>query len=131
MFQTRRHRSYEFLQLIFTSSISFHIITIDFVLVLSLFKLEEFNCLMSITCKYFKKMLLISKKTTHIVVQWSRFLFDKLNIVDWELFKTIISNRDRKFLFEMWNIMFKRFDARLLYFAAYHSQIDEQSERIN
>ena len=27
--------------------------------------------------------------------------------------------------------MFKRSDARLLYFAAYHSQIDEQSERIN
>ena len=31
----------------------------------------------------------------------------------------------------MWTIMFHRFDARLLYFATYHSQIDEQSERTN
>ena len=70
IYQTRRHKSYEFLQLILTFSISFHIITIDFVLTLFVFKTSKsFNCFMSVICKYFKRIFLISDRTKYTIIQ--------------------------------------------------------------
>ena len=63
IFQTRRHRSYDSLQLILTSSIFFHTITIDFILILfSSLTTKKFDCLMSISCKYSKRILMIFEK---------------------------------------------------------------------
>ena len=63
IFQTRRHRSYDSFQLIFTSSIFFHTITIDFILILfSSFTTKKFDCFMSINCKYSKCILMIFEK---------------------------------------------------------------------
>ena len=63
IFQTRRHRFYDSLQLILTSSIFFHTITIDFILILlSSFTTKKFDCLMSISCKYSKRILMILEK---------------------------------------------------------------------
>ena len=59
IYQTRRHFSYDFLQLILTSSIFFHTITIDFILTLSRFK-KKFDCVMSIICKFIKFIIVIS-----------------------------------------------------------------------
>ena len=67
IYQIRRHKSYDSLQLISTSSMLFHIITIDFVLVLFIF--EDFNYLMSITCKHSKRVLLVSEKINYTVTQ--------------------------------------------------------------
>ena len=58
IFQTRRHLLYEFLQFILISSILFHIIIINFILVL-FFSINNYNCLMTIICKYFKRIFLI------------------------------------------------------------------------
>ena len=52
-------------------------------------------------------------------------------MIDWNLSKIIIFDRDKKFLSKMWIAMFKRLSAKLFYSTVYHSQIDEQSERIN
>ena len=63
IFQTRRHRFYDSFQFIFTSSISFHTITIDFILILfSSFTTKKFDCFMFVNCKYSKRILMISKK---------------------------------------------------------------------
>ena len=43
----------------------------------------------------------------------------------------MISNKDRKFLSELWKALFKRLNVSLLYFTIYHSQTNESSERIN
>ena len=48
-----------------------------------------------------------------------------------EISKIIISNRDRKFLFDMWTTIFKQLEIRLFYSIAYHFQTDDQFERIN
>ena len=130
MFQIRRHRSYDSLQFIFTSSILFHTITIDFVLILSS-SLKKLNCFMFVNCKYFKRILTILNKIIYIVVQWEHALLNRLNIVDWRLSKTIIFDCDRKFLFDMWTIMFTKLNVKLFYFITYHFQIDELSKRIN
>ena len=61
--QIKRHSSYEDLQLIDSSSLSFHIITLNFILVLSLSK-ENWDTIMSVTDKYTKRIILISKNNT-------------------------------------------------------------------
>ena len=120
VFQIRRHLSYEFMQFILTSSILFHIIIINFILALSL-TTDNYNCLMSITCKYFKRILLIFDNIKWFAEQWDKALLHRLNIADWKLSKVIIFDKDRKFLSELWIVIFKRLDVSLLYFTVYHS----------
>jgi hypothetical protein len=43
----------------------------------------------------------------------------------------IISNRNRKFLSDLWRTLFTRLNVFMLYFTAYHSQTDDVSERTN
>ncbi len=45
--------------------------------------------------------------------------------------KAIISDRDRKFLSELWSAMFKKLGVKLLYSTAYYPQIDGRSEQSN
>ena len=130
VFQTRKHKSYDFLQSILIPSISFHIIIIDFVLTL-LLTVEKWNCLMTIICKFIKRIFLISDKTIWIAIEWEHALLNELNIADWKLPKIIISDRNKKFLSKLWTTMFIRLNIKLFYSAAYHSQTDDQSERIN
>lgn len=54
--QTKKHATYEKLMFISVSTISFKIIAIDFVMTLS----ETYNLILTITCKFFKKISLIS-----------------------------------------------------------------------
>ena len=130
-YQTRRHKSYDSLQFIFISNISFHTITIDFILILLKSRIDQFDCVMSINCKYFKRIVLVSNKSTWTAAQWNHVLLNRLNMTDWKLSKVIISNRDRKFLSNMWTVMFTRLEIKFLYSAAYHSQTDDLSKRIN
>ena len=130
IFQTRKHKSYNFLQSIFTSSISFYIIIINFVLTLFL-TTKSWNCLMLIICKFIKRILLIFDKTIWIAIDWDYALLNKLKIIDWKLSKVIIFDRDKKFFLKLWTAMFIKFNAKLFYSVAYHFQTDDQNERIN
>ena len=130
-YQTRRHKFYDSLQSIFTSNILFHIITIDFILTLSRSRIDQFDCVMSINCKYFKRIMLVSDKNTWTIVQWNHVLLNRLDMTDWKLSKAIISNRDRKFLSNMWTVMFTRLKIKFLYSIVYHFQTDDLFERIN
>lgn len=58
-------------------------------------------------------------------------LVDRLDIADWGIPKVIISDRDRKFLSDLWTAIFKRLGTLLLYSTAYHPQMDGASERTN
>ena len=130
IYQTRRYSSYDFLQLIFTSPIFFHIIAMNFILTLSKF-FADFDIVMSISCKFFKRVIFIVDCVIWFVAQWKKALFDRLNVADWELLKAIIFDRDKMFLFELWMIVFKKLDIQLLYSTAYHVQIDDLFEKMN
>jgi hypothetical protein len=129
IFQTRRHKSYEYLQSMLISNVSFHIITIDFILALS--DIEKYDCALFVTCKFFKRIFLIFEKINWKAKNWVMTLLTRLEIMNWELFKVIIFDRDSKFLVDLWKIIFDRLSVKLLYSTAYHSQTDEQFERIN
>ncbi len=62
--QTRRHKSYEALNSIFSSKISFHTIVMNFVLALSASGSEKYDTMLTIIDKFFKEKLLISDLNT-------------------------------------------------------------------
>jgi len=67
-YQIVRHASYEALQLIVEFLISFHIIIADFIFELSKIS-ADLNAVITIICKFFKKMKFIFSKEIWIVVE--------------------------------------------------------------
>ena len=125
--QTKRHRLYDELMSIISTSRFFHIIAIDFIFVL----FDELNIIMFVTCKHFRKTSLILDKKTYETKKWINALLNRLLITDWDISKAIIFDRDSKFMSNLWQVFFIRLSTRLLVATAYHSQIDEIFERTN
>jgi transposase InsO family protein len=128
--QTRRHKSYENLQSIHSFSVSFHTITMNFVLELSKIK-KEIDCVLSIIDKLTKRVMLISEKFIYTAENWAIHLLEETQRRDWNISKVIISDRDRKFLSDLWRTLFARLRISMLYSTAYHSQTNDVSERTN
>ena len=126
----RRHKFYDSLQSILSSLISFHTFTIDFVLVLSISH-TDMNNVMTITNKFSKRVIIVLDKNIWIAAIWVKALLDKFDLTNWNLFKIIISNRNRKFLSNLWSTLFSQLNVKLLYSTVYHSQIDDASKRTN
>ena len=124
----RWHCLYESLQSILSSFISFHTITMNFILKLSK---NKFNTLMIIVNKFIKHITLISDKSTWNAETWAIHLLDYFVITDWSTSCVIILNCDRKFIFTIWKAIFKQLHTELLYFTAHHFQTNRQIERMN
>ena len=125
--QIKRHKSYEKLMLISSTSKSFHTISIDFVMTI----FEDFDSLLTVFCKFSKRIMIVSEKFIYSAEKWVELALDRLQLTDWEISATIIFDRDFKFIFEFWRNLFKRLDVDLLTFTVYHAQTDEQSKRTN
>jgi hypothetical protein len=125
MFQIRRHKFYDSLQSVLISDVFFHTIIIDFILTFFEFNSEKFDIVMSVTCKFSKRITLIFEYFNWKTKNWTLALLTRLNFVDWELLKAIIFDRDSKFLIEFWRSIFDHLRIKLLYSTTYHSQIDE------
>ena len=108
-----------------------HTITIDFVVSLPSSLPDGFDSVMSITDKFTKRDAFIPGKTTYNAEKWAHLLLERLELADWGISKAIISDRDRKFVSEVWTAIFKKKGVELLYSTAYHPQTDGQSERTN
>ena len=114
----------------------FHTITIDFILALPVSVTEAqlaegFDSAMSVTCKYTKRVTVVPGKSIWDAEERAKALLKQLALVDWGLPKVILSDRDRKFLGELWAELFKLLGVNLLYSTAYHPQTDGRSERSN
>ena len=129
--QIRRHQSYESLSPIESPFIPFHTLTLNFILALSTSEEDNYDTILSITDKFIKRTTDIQGKFIWNTAQWAEALINRLELIDWKIPKTIISDRDRKFLSELWQAIFKRLGVSLLYFTAYHPQTNDSSERTN
>ena len=128
--QTRRHRPYGSLQPIESPSVPFHTLTLDFILALPK-SAEEFDTILSVTDKFTKKVTFVPGKKDYSAAQWAAALLDRLDIMDWGIPRVLLTDRDRKFLSELWSELFKKLGVELLYSTAYHPQTDGSSERTN
>ena len=132
VYQTRRHAPYGSMQPIYAPPIPFHTLTIDFILAMPI-SVTPFglDCAMSVTCKFSKRVTFVPGKTTWKAFEWAASLLERLELGDWGLPKIILSDRDPKFLSELWTGLFEQLKVKLLYSTAYHPQTDGQSERTN
>lgn len=92
---------------------------------------EGYNALMSVTCKFSKRVTLIEGKDTFSAEDWAHALLTRLDLVDWGLPGELITDRDPKFLSKFWASLFEKLGVKLLYSTAYHQQTDGSSERSN
>ena len=134
--QTKRHSFYEFLQSIFISSISFHIINIDFILILSIIiskktNSKKLNNAMIITCKFTKKIMILFDKFIWLTMKWINSLIIALMFRDWNILKFIVNNKNFKFMSSFWRVIFQKFKINLLTSIIYHSQTNDQFEKTN
>ena len=98
--QIKRHKFYEKLMSIFTTSLFYDIITIDFVIELST-QSHDFDAMMFITNKCIKKNILISKKSIYTIKKWAKLLLDALQKDDWDISNQIIFDKNKKFISEL------------------------------
>lgn len=125
--RTRRHTPYGSMQPILVKPLPHHTITIDFILALP----GDTNVCLTVTCKFTKRLTFIPGKDTWTAEDWARALRTRLALADWGWPAQIISDRDRKFVAELWRHIFESLDVKLLYSTAWHPQTDGQSERTN
>lgn len=86
---------------------------------------------MGVTCKYTKRITYIPRNGKWTAKDWALAMLDRLQVADWGLPKAVISDRNRKFLSELWTAIFKLLGVDLFYSIAYHPQIDGSSKRRN
>ena len=106
-------------------------ITMNFII--DLFDSSEYNAILTIICRLSKERHYISciiddeditvKKTAEMLIQWVYWTHD--------LSSFIVSDWDSQFIFILWKFLCKRLNNFLQLFIVYHSQINDQSERVN
>ncbi len=93
----------------------------------------NYNAILTVICRLSKKRYYISciiddeditvKRTAEMLIQWIYRTHD--------LSSFIVFDRDTQFTFILWKSLCKRLSISLRLFIVYHSQIDDQSERVN
>ena len=127
--QIKRHNSYDELMLIFTSSLFFYTITMNFVLTLSL--KQSMNTLLNLTNKISRQLQIIDDRADWFVAQWINVVVDKLLLMNWDISKIIIFDRNKKFTSNFWIVFFAKLNITLFMSSAYHAQTNDLSKRFN
>ena len=130
LMQTSWHHLYELMQSILTSSWSFHVLTIDFILALSASS-EDYDTVLSVTDKFSKVITFIPGQKTMTAENWAIRLLNCLTLLNWGLSCAILLNHNRKFTAALWKGLFKCLKIDLLFSAVYHSQMNDSSEITN
>jgi len=86
---------------------------------------------MSVTYKFSKAVTLITGQTDWSGPQWAYLLLTRLLLLNWGLPAAIISNRDRRFVGQLWKQIMNELKVDILYSTTYHPQTDGQSEKSN
>lgn len=128
--RTERHQPYGSLEPIQPPGHPFYTITIDLVTGLPA-STKGRDALMTVTCKRTKRVLLIPGMTDWSAAEWGAALIEALITHEWGLPKALISDRDKRFLNELWHAMFHMTGISFLTSTAWHPQTDGQSERTN
>ncbi|POS82631.1 hypothetical protein EPUL_004731, partial [Erysiphe pulchra] len=127
---TPRHQPYGNFQPILTPPYLFHTISIDFILALPKTP-DLLDCALTVTDKLSKAITIIPGRLNWTASQWGNALIQHLLTILWGVQRAIISDRDRKFISEVWRDMMDMLGVKLLFSTVWHLQIDGASERTN
>ncbi len=129
--KTSRNKSNDLLQSLLISEQRWQDIAMNFIIDLS--DSSEYNAILTIICRLLKKRHYIScitddeditvEKTAEMLIQWVYWTYD--------LSSFIVSDRDSQFISILWKFLCKWLSIFLRLFIVYHSQINNQSERVN
>jgi hypothetical protein len=122
----------------------FYTVTMDFIVALPA-TLNGYDCILTITDKAIKAIKLIpgvsgkhgdadDPNKPDVVpgdAQYWAIRFWDYVVCEWGLPKTIINDRDGRFLSKFWRALFLKADVRLAMTTAYHPQADGRSEKAN
>ena len=86
---------------------------------------------MSVTNKFSKAITLIKGKIAMSGKEWAVLLLDRLALLLWGLPRAILSDRDRRFVGQIWKGIFESLSFDLLYSTSYHPQTDGMSKCSN
>lgn len=128
--RTERHPPYGNLEPIASPGAPYVTIAIDIVTGLPAGK-DGSDALMTATCKQTKRILLIPGMTDWSASDWGTALIKALIDYEWGFPKHLISDRDTRFLNDLWRTMFEATGTTFLSTTAWHPQTDGQSERTN
>ena len=128
--QTLQHKSYRKLNPIKASSYSFQIISMDWVLNLPITQ-KGYDTLLTVTCKFSQKVLLIPEIITWKVADWSWKLLHQFQKCNWGISQIIISDWNQQFINEFWTTMFHNLNCSLLFSTAYHPQTNSLLKQTN
>ncbi len=129
--KTSRDKSNDLLQSLSISEQRWQNIVMNFIIDLS--DSYDYNAILTVICRLSKERHYIScitddegitvEKTAEMLLQWIYWTHDLPSFIvfDW----------DSQFIFILWKFLCKRLSISLRLFIVYHSQIDDQSERVN
>ncbi len=106
-------------------------ITMNFITELSLS--ENYNVICTIICYLIKECHYVFCHWENDDISVEETVWIMLWNVYWlhDLLSSIVSNRDSQFILTMWKSLCKRLRITASLFTAYHSEIDDQTERVN
>ncbi len=129
--KTSRNKSNNLLQSLSISEQRWQDIAMNFIINLS--DSYNYNAILTVICRLSKERHYIScitddenitaEKTAEMLIQWIYRTHD--------LSSFIVSDRDSQFISILWKFLCKRLSIFLRLFIVYHSQINDQSERVN
>ncbi len=129
--KTSRNKLNDLLQSLSISEQRWQDITMNFIIDLS--DSYDYNVILTVICRLSKERHYIScitddeditaEKTAEMLIQWVYLTHD--------LSSFIVSDRGSQFISILWKFLCKRLNIFLWLFIVYHSQIDDQSERVN
>ena len=128
--QTKRHAPYGNMVPIDRPAIPFHTVAMDFIVALPV-SVEGYDSLLTMTCKFSKRVLLVPGMSTWDAAEWADAALAAWTSHGWGIPAATISDRDSKFMSEFWGKIFGLLGTEILASTAWHPQTDGQSERTN
>ena len=98
LLRTTRYTAYGLHTPVSTPSILFYSLALDFIVELPEIGDNKFNIILTLTDKFTKKVILLPGKDTWDTEKWANVIIVILFTRDWGIPRSLISNRDRKFI---------------------------------
>jgi len=92
---------------------------------------DIYDTIMTVTDKFSKAVQFIPGRKDWSAMQWSKHFYEDVVLSCWGFPHTIISDRNKRFLSELWQALLSSAGVKSLATTAYHPSADGQSERTN